>query len=76
MRWSVVGPARAGRGLPRPEAGAGAGPAPRSGAACTDKFPKRVGGEIVFRQRKGKGKLTLQCPPGFLALLKAQSAGS
>ncbi|MEU7832435.1 MULTISPECIES: tyrosine-type recombinase/integrase [unclassified Nonomuraea] len=25
----------------------------------------------MFRKRKGKGKLTLQCPPALLALLKA-----
>lgn len=41
---------------------------------CTshaDKCPKRTGGGIVFRQRKGKSKLTLQCSPELLALLKA-----
>ncbi|MFI6458275.1 tyrosine-type recombinase/integrase [Streptosporangium amethystogenes] len=41
---------------------------------CTshaDRCPKRTGGGIVFRQRKGKSKLTLQCPPELLALLKA-----
>jgi integrase len=42
-------------------------------ADCTahsDKCPRRVGGGIVFRQRKGKGKLTLQCPPPLLELLR------
>ncbi|GAA3421725.1 tyrosine-type recombinase/integrase [Streptosporangium vulgare] len=41
---------------------------------CTshaDRCPKRTGGGIVFRQRKGKSKLTLQCPPELLTLLKA-----
>jgi integrase len=40
---------------------------------CTghaDKCPHRVGGGIVFRQRKGKIKLTLQCPPALLQLLR------
>jgi hypothetical protein len=35
-----------------------------------DKCPDRVGGGLVFRQRKGKGKLTLQCPPALLELLR------
>jgi len=42
-------------------------------ADCTghaDKCPHRVGGGVVFRQRKGKGKLTLQCPPALLELLR------
>jgi Phage integrase family len=34
------------------------------------KCPNRVGGGGVFRQRKGKGKLTLQCPPALLELLR------
>jgi integrase len=34
------------------------------------KCPNRIGGGVVFRQRKGKGKLTLQCPPALLELLK------
>ena len=38
--------------------------------AHPDKCPKRIGGGVVFRQRKGKGKLTLQCPPPVLDLLK------
>ncbi|WP_433436273.1 tyrosine-type recombinase/integrase [Nonomuraea sp. CA-141351] len=40
---------------------------------CTshaDKCPKRTGGGLIFRQRKGKSKLTLQCPPALLALLR------
>ncbi|MFB4285965.1 tyrosine-type recombinase/integrase [Nonomuraea sp. MTCD27] len=35
------------------------------------KCPKRTGGGLVFRQRKGKSKLTLQCPPALLAFLRA-----
>jgi integrase len=35
-----------------------------------DKCPKRIGGGVVFRQRKGKGKLTLHCPPALLELLR------
>ncbi|SDL13004.1 tyrosine-type recombinase/integrase [Nonomuraea jiangxiensis] len=41
---------------------------------CTghaDKCRKRTGGGPVFGQRKGKSKLTLQCPPELLAQLKA-----
>ena len=33
--------------------------------------PKRHGGGIVFRRRKGKSKLTLQCPPELLPTLRA-----
>lgn len=44
-------------------------PCPKDCTAHPDKCPRRVGGGVVFRQRKGKGKLTLQCPPGLLALL-------
>lgn len=42
-------------------------------ADCTshaDRCPKRVGGGYVFRRRKGKRKLTLQCPAPLLDLLK------
>jgi integrase len=42
-------------------------------ADCTGhaaKCPSRVGGGVVFRQRKGKGRLTLQCPPALLELLR------
>jgi integrase len=45
-------------------------PCPVDCTAHSDKCPRRVGGGIVFRQRKGKGKLTLQCPPPLLELLK------
>jgi integrase len=45
-------------------------PCPADCIAHADKCPKRIGGGIVFRQRKGKGKLTLQCPPPVLELLK------
>jgi len=38
--------------------------------AHADKCPKRSGGGVVFRQRKGKSKLTVQCPPPVLELLK------
>jgi hypothetical protein len=38
--------------------------------AHADKCPKRIGGGVVFRQRKGKGKLTLQCPPPVPDLLR------
>lgn len=40
---------------------------------CTghaDKCPKRSGGGLVFRRRKGKSKLTLQCPAALLELLR------
>lgn len=36
-----------------------------------DKCPKRTGGGLVFRQRKGKSKLTLRCPPALLVQLRA-----
>jgi integrase len=45
-------------------------PCPPDCAGHADKCPQRVGGGIVFRQRKGKSKLTLQCPPALLELLK------
>lgn len=47
-------------------------PCPAGCVAHADKCPKRVGGGAVFRQRKGKGKLTLQCPPHLLDLLMEQ----
>ncbi|WP_433351617.1 tyrosine-type recombinase/integrase [Microtetraspora malaysiensis] len=40
---------------------------------CTghaDRCPKRMGGGIVFRQRKGRSRLTLQCPPELLPILR------
>ncbi|WP_329426938.1 tyrosine-type recombinase/integrase [Streptosporangium sp. NBC_01495] len=33
--------------------------------------PRRTGGGIVFRPRKGRRKLTLQCPPELLPVLRA-----
>jgi integrase len=47
-------------------------PCPADCIAHADKCPKRIGGGVVFRQRKGKGKLTLtlQCPLPVLELLK------
>ncbi|MGE5289717.1 MAG: tyrosine-type recombinase/integrase [Micromonosporaceae bacterium] len=45
-------------------------PCPPDRAGHADKCPDRVGGGVVFRQRKGKGRLTLQCPPALLELLK------
>jgi hypothetical protein len=45
-------------------------PCPPDCASHADKCPHRVGGGLVFRQRKGKSKLTLQCPPVLRELLK------
>ena len=45
-------------------------PCPPDCTGHAAKCPKRVGGGVVFRQRKGKGKLTLQCPPALLELLR------
>jgi integrase len=33
------------------------------------RCPNRIGGGVVFRQRKGNGRLTLQCPAALLELL-------
>ncbi|MGN9837714.1 tyrosine-type recombinase/integrase [Nonomuraea sp. H19] len=44
---------------------------PKDCTSHADKCPKRSGGGLVFRQRKGKSKLTLQCPPALLAFLRA-----
>lgn len=41
-------------------------------AGHASRCPERRGGGVVFRPRKGKSKLTLQCPPELLPLLKAQ----
>jgi integrase len=44
------------------------------GAGCTEHArycPKRWQGGAAFRQRKGKSKLTLQCPRELLPLLRA-----
>jgi len=46
------------------------GPEDRFCEAIRNKCPKRIGGGVIFRQRKGKGKLTLQCPRPVLDLLK------
>jgi hypothetical protein len=35
-----------------------------------DRCPNRHGGGLVFRQRKGRKKLTLYCPPELLSILK------
>jgi integrase len=45
-------------------------PCPADCIGHADKCPKRIGGGVVFRQRKGKGKLTLHCPPALLELLR------
>lgn len=45
-------------------------PCPVDCGAHADKCPRRAGGGVVFRQRKGKSKLTLQCPPPVLDLLR------
>ncbi|GAB2815583.1 site-specific integrase [Actinoallomurus bryophytorum] len=45
------------------------------GAGCAEHArycPKRWQGGAVFRQRKGKSKLTLQCPQELLPLLRAR----
>lgn len=46
-------------------------PCPKDCTSHADRCPKRTGGGLVFRQRKGKSKLTLQCPPALLVLLRA-----
>src|SRR5215471_8194967 len=45
-------------------------PCPPNCTGHAAKCPDRIGGGVVFRQRKGKGKLTLQCPPALLEQLK------
>jgi hypothetical protein len=45
-------------------------PCPPGCTGHAAKCPSRTGGGVVFRQRKGKGKLTLQCPPALLELLR------
>jgi integrase len=45
-------------------------PCPSDCTGHAAKCPNRVGGGVVFRQRKGKSKLTLQCPPALLELLR------
>ena len=47
------------------------------GKDCTghaDRCPQRKGGGKTFRQRKGKKRLTLQCPPELLPILKKHHA--
>jgi site-specific recombinase XerD len=46
-------------------------PCPKDCTGHADKCPRRTGGGVFFRQRKGKSRLTLQCPPALLALLCA-----
>ena len=50
-------------------------PCPADCVAHADKCPKRVDGGVVFRQRKGKGKLTLQCPPPVLECSRSTARG-
>lgn len=45
-------------------------PCPKDCVGHADRCPKRHGGGLVFRQRKGRKKLTLYCPPELLAILK------
>ena len=47
-------------------------PCPKDCTAHASGCPKRHGGGVTFRRRKGKTKLTLQCPPELLPLLRAQ----
>ncbi|GLW09856.1 site-specific integrase [Microtetraspora sp. NBRC 13810] len=47
---------------------------PKGCTGHADRCPKRRGGGMVFRQRKGKRRLTLQCPPELLPLLRTQRA--
>ncbi|WP_281367877.1 tyrosine-type recombinase/integrase [Nonomuraea typhae] len=49
-------------------------PCQKDCAAHADKCPLRKGGGIVFRQRKGKRKLTLQCPAALLGVLREHHA--
>lgn len=44
---------------------------PKSCESHADRCPQRKGGELKFRPRKGKKRLTLQCPPELLPILKA-----
>ncbi|MDF5753027.1 site-specific integrase [Spongiactinospora sp. TRM90649] len=47
---------------------------PKGCTGHADRCPKRTGGGMVFRQRKGKSKLTLQCPPELLPVLRQHRA--
>jgi len=44
---------------------------PKGCTGHADRCPKRTGGGMIFRQRKGRSKLTLQCPPELLPFLRA-----
>jgi integrase len=57
-------------GVRRPGPPQGRRPTLTPGSGAAGAALNRVGGGVVFRQRKGKGKLTLQCPPALLELLK------
>lgn len=43
---------------------------PKGCTGHADRCPKRTGGGLIFRQRKGKSRLTLQCPPELLPMLR------
>jgi len=45
---------------------------PKDCAGHASFCPERHGGGVMFRRRKGRSKLTLQCPPELLPLLRAQ----
>jgi site-specific recombinase XerD len=45
-------------------------PCPPGCTGHAAKCPSRAGGGVVFRQRKGKGNLTLQCPAALLEQLR------
>jgi integrase len=47
---------------------------PKSCQGHAHRCPQRRGGGPRFRRRKGKSKLTIQCPPPLLKLLKAHHA--
>ncbi|GAA4599126.1 site-specific integrase [Planotetraspora phitsanulokensis] len=43
---------------------------PKDCTGHADRCPKRTGGGIIFRQRKGRSRLTLQCPSELLPILR------
>ncbi|GAA0264797.1 tyrosine-type recombinase/integrase [Cryptosporangium japonicum] len=47
---------------------------PKSCEGHAHRCPKRRGGGPRFRRRKGKSKLTIQCPPALLRVLMAHHA--
>jgi site-specific recombinase XerD len=57
---------RAGRATAEPDAGAG----PAAARSADALVPEPCRGWRRFRQRKGKGKLTLQCPAALLEQLR------